>query len=355
MAEKDILSQEEIDALLHSVEPGEEAVSEGEGATQEANEVNHEVQNVPEDSAFKTTVRQNSDSPPEDEIKTVNFISQERIVRGQLPVLDKINDRVIRMFSGDIYQLAARDFEIKQEPLAIIKHHEFMSSLSNPMMMSTYRLRPLRGKALIAFDSTFVFDLVDFYFGGNSQFTSQKERTDFTATENRVMENVTKKLVENIVKAWESIIELSPMKMNEETNPQLIHISEPNEMLLVTKFNINFGQEQGMFLFALPYFMIEPIKQQLDLGATRPDDEIDPNWINSLKDELMDVELVVSATMAECQSSLGTVLAWQVGDFIPVELKDEVNMDIEGTPSFIATQGSAGDKRALKIIHKIDY
>lgn len=350
MAEKDVLSQEEIDALLHSVD----GPNAGEASAEE--EIPPEaVKDVPEDSAFKRSAETKKEDASAEEIRVLNFKTQERIVRGQLPVLDKIYDRAMRLFAGDIYQLTAKDFEIKQEPLLIIKQIDFTSSLANPSLMSTYRFRPLRGKALIAFDATFVYDLVDYYFGGNSQFLAQKDKTDFTATELRVMESVTKKLVNNLQKAWEPILEMDIMKIADETNPQLVHISEPNEMLLVTRFTINFGQEDGSFCCALPYSMIEPIKQQLDLGAARPDDEIDPNWIKSLKEELMDVSLTVSATMAETKGSLGTVMTWKEGDFIPIELKEEVTLDIEGTPSFTGTLGSAGDKRALKIINKIDY
>lgn len=93
----------------------------------------------------------------------------------------------------------------------------------------------------------------------------------------------------------------------------------------------------------------------MELGASRPDDEIDPNWINSLKEELMDVELSVSASMAETVSTLGQVMSWKVGDFVPLEINEEVTLDIEGTPSFTATLGSTNEKRALKIIKIIRY
>ena len=180
-------------------------------------------------------------------------------------------------------------------------------------MITIYKFKPLRGKGLILFDSTFVYDLVDYYFGGSTQFFAQKDKTDFTATETRVMDVVIKKLVKNLVHAWSSIIQLDIVKINDETNPQLITIAEPEAMLLVARFTMDFGKETGVFYFVLPYSMVEPIKQQLELGASRPDDEIDPNWIKSLKEELMDVELTVVASMGETQSSLGQVWLGKLG------------------------------------------
>lgn len=361
MAEKDVLSQEEIDALLESVDdPNEDETHEEQAASPKSeqkksktNKTQDSISEAGDDNASDSESVSGQHGNVEDEIKTLNFASQERIVKGQLPVLDKIYDRAIRLFATDIYNLTAKDFEITQEPLAISKHRDFMSTLPNPSLMTIYKFKPLRGKVIVLFDSTFVYDLVDYYFGGSSQFFAQKDKTDFTATELRVMELVHKKLISNLVQAWEPIMHFDIVKVNDETNPQLVHIAEPEEMLLSARFNLNFGKETGSFFIILPYSMLEPIKQQLELGASRPDDEIDPDWIKSLKEELMDVELTVSAAMSETRSSLGKVMSWQVGDFVPLELSEIVTLEIEGTPSFTATLGSANEKRALKIIKKI--
>ncbi len=328
MADKDVLSQEEIDALLENVdEDGDEAQVTADGGK----------------------------GPLDEQVQTMNFGNRERITKGQLPVLEKIYDRAKRFFAAEIYQLTGHDFDIEQEPLAVVKHSEYMASLANPSLMTTYRFKPLRGKGMVLFDSIFVYCLVDYYFGGHSQFKALTARSDFTATELKVMNNVTDKLVQNLTKAWEHVLSLHLEKVTAETNPSLIHISEPDEMLLHTKFNINFGEENGSFSLVVPFSMIEPVRQQLELGATRPDDEIDPNWIKSLKEEIMGVNLLLSSTMAEAESSLGKVYEWKTGDFIPLDKKEIVTLDVEGTPGFEVSIGTAGEKRALKIIKKISY
>ncbi|KTD03408.1 flagellar motor switch protein FliM [Fluoribacter gormanii] len=355
MADKNVLSQEEIDALLKTVgESPEEEHPEPESQTLSKEKSDHKKAKGNKKDVTNSTFEP-IEIKKENDVKTLNFTAQERIVKGKLPVLDRIYDRAVRLFASDIYNVTAKDFEIKQDPLLIIKHRDFMESLPNPSLMSIFKFKPLRGKGIILFDSTFVYDLVDYYFGGSSQFFAQKDRTDFTATELRVMEVITKKLIANLSQAWKPIIQLDITKFNDETNPQLVNIAEPEEMLLVARFSMDFGKEVGIFYFILPYSMVEPIKEQLELGASRPDDEIDPNWVKSLKEELMDVELTVSSAMAETKSTLGAVMSWQVGDFIPMEMKEIVTLDIEGTPGFTATQGTANDKRAVKIIKNISY
>ncbi len=351
MTDKNVLSQEEIDALLKTVEDSPE------GGTQapEPQETSSAKSSTKKTKGGKPVASDSSVNFEDSEVKTLNFNSQERIIKGKLPVLDRVYDRAVKLFAADIYQLTAKDFEITQNQMSFVKNREFMESLPNPILMSIYKFKPLRGKGIIMFDSTFVYDLVDYYFGGSTQFFAQKDRTDFTATELRVMESVCKKLVADLTLAWKSIIQLDITKFADETNPQLVNIAEPDEMLVVVKFSLNFGKEVGEFYFILPYSMVEPIKEQLELGAARPDDEIDPNWVKSLKEELMEVELTISAAMAQTKSTFGAVMSWQVGDFIPVEMKEVVTLDVEGTPGFTATLGTASEKRALKIIKNISY
>lgn len=341
MADKEVLSQEEIDALLNSVDTSEDA-------SEEAEEISMG------DAAPGSGGQADELDAGSDKTRVVAhyFANQARIIRGELPVLEKIHDRACRFFINDLYLLMSRELEVKQEALTVIKHKEFMGQLSNPTLISVYRFKPLRGKMLVMFDSIFVYDLVDYYFGGNIQFSPSKNRTDYTATEIRVMEIVIKKFIECIHQAWLPIIELEQQHVAEETNPQLVHLAEPEEMLLVSRFHVNFGKEVGNFAIAMPYTMVEPIKQLLEMGATRPDDEIDPNWINSLRDELMEVPLSIRAILSKTTCDLKEVMNWQKGDFIPMDIPEIVTMDIEETPAFQATVGTANDKRALKIIEK---
>jgi flagellar motor switch protein FliM len=359
MAEKDVLSQEEIDALLDAVDEPEETSLKTDATSASSTEEagakiakGEEQAEEGEGSAYAGDVEEKAAG---DGIKILKFTGQERVIKGQFPVLDKIYDRAVRLFITDIYNLTGKDFEVKQEPLLIVKHSDFMMGLPNPTLMTIYKFQPLRGKGMILFDSTFIYDLVDHYFGGNSQFYAQKNRTDYTATELRVMELVTNKLVANLTHAWTPIIALNITKHNEETNPQLVNLTEPEEMLLIARFILNFGKEEGSFYFVIPYSMVEPIKQQLELGASRSEDEIDPNWVKLFIEELMDVELTVSSAMARTEGSLENVMEWKKGDFIPIEIKDEVSLDIEGIPSFTAILGSANDKRALQILGVISY
>lgn len=334
MSEKEVLSQEEIDALLNSVDEKEEAHAQDSPAPLDAGE---------------------ADAEEEGGLKTLSFTSQERIVRGGFPVLEKIHDRAIKLFGNDIYQLLGKDLTFEQDALQIIKHKELTSTLPTPTLANIFKFRPLRGKIAILYDAEFVFSLVDNFFGGSSQFGLQQGRTDFTATELSVLSTVTEKLIRNIEAAWTPILKIEITKIGEESNPQLVHFSEPNELILITRFSTAFGKSRGSFMIAIPYSLVEPLKQRLDFGASRSDEEVDPQWLNSLREEVMDVELKLNASMQETETTVGKVLEWQVDDFIPLTMKEVVIVEIEGKPSYWGTLGRANDKRAIRITKKLNY
>lgn len=344
MSDKEILSQEEIDALLQNVDEEDQ-----QGAESSNDDVVAAKGDETEEHSSESH-KSSDDSPV-----SIDFFNQERIVRGQLPVMDRIYDRMAKRYVEEVYQMMSKEIAIEQQAMKIYKYKELIASLRIPTMVRVFRLRPLRGKAMILFDSTFVFNLVDNYFGGSSQFNSHIERMDFTPTEVRIVASFIDSLLDTIVYSWSSVLKITSQSINTETNPQLVNICEANDLMLVNRFQTKFEKPSGEFTVVLPYSMIEPIKQQLELGTGGSDEDADPNWTKSLVDELMDVELPVKSTLGETQVPLSQINEYKEGDFIPLTINETVTLDVENIPLFTAQVGSADEKSALQIINKIKY
>lgn len=135
MAANDLLSQEEIDALLHSVDDGEIETDTGAG--------------------FEA-----------DNVRTYDFTSEDRIVRGRMPTLEMINERFVRYFRISLFNFLRRSSEITLGGVQLMKFSEYAQSLLIPSNLNLVRIKPLRGKALFVLDSRLVFATVDNFFGG---------------------------------------------------------------------------------------------------------------------------------------------------------------------------------------------
>jgi len=154
VAVNDLLSQDEIDALLHGVDGGD-VDTDG-------------------DEAFDGVAR------------SFDFTSQDRIVRGRMPTLEMINERFARYFRISMFNMMRRSAEISVAGVQMLKFSEYIHSLFVPTSLNLVKVKPLRGKALCVIDPKLVFVTVDNFFGGTGRHAKIEGR-EFTPTEQRVI------------------------------------------------------------------------------------------------------------------------------------------------------------------------
>jgi len=150
MSINDLLSQDEIDALLHGVDSGAVDTVEPE--------------------------------LPPGEARPYDFASQDRIIRGRMPTLEMVNERFVRLWRIGLFNLIRRSAEISVRGIELIKFGDYLHSLYVPTNLNLVRFKPLRGTGLIVFEPTLVFAVVDNFFGGDGRYHTRIEGREFTAT-----------------------------------------------------------------------------------------------------------------------------------------------------------------------------
>ena len=325
MATNDILSQDEIDALLHGVEDGDVSTKE--------------------------------DLPP-GEARKYDFTSQERIVRGRMPTLEMINERFARYFRISLFNMLRRAAEIAVVGIRMMKFSEYVHSLYVPTSLNLVRIRPLRGTALFVIDPKLVFVLVDNFFGGEGRYYTKIEGREFTPTETRVIQMMLNAVFTNLKEAWAPVMKLDFEFQNAEVNPQFANIVSPTEVVVVSTFDVELDGGGGQLHVTMPYSMIEPIREHLDMGLQSDRSDIDQRWIRALQEEIKSAPLELSATLTETELSVGEIMALKAGDIIPVELPETVLVRSCGVPVFRGHFGVSDGLNAVKITefmkHRID-
>ncbi|MET0050633.1 MAG: flagellar motor switch protein FliM [Candidatus Thiodiazotropha sp.] len=317
MSASDLLSQEEIDALLHGVESGDVATE--------------------------------SDASAEGGTVTYDFTSQDRIVRGRLPTLEMINERFARLFRTSLFNMLRRTADLSVSSIQMQKFSEFVHSLFVPTSLNMIRVPPLRGKGLFVLDPKLVFSVVDNYFGGSGRFHTKIEGRDFTPTENRVIQLLLKNAFLDLEAAWKPVFRVSFEYSGSEVNPQFANIVSPSEVVVVTSFHVDLENGGGDFHICMPYSMVEPIRELLDAGVQSDRGERDERWERSLKEEIMGAQVELSSTLTEVQMSLRKLANLKKGDVIPIEMPEEVVVEAAEVPVFKARLGISDGNYALKI------
>lgn len=321
MAASDILSQDEIDALLNGVDNGD-VDTDGQGVEPGGTQV-------------------------------YDFTSQDRIVRGRMPTLEMINERFARNFRISLFNLLRRSPVISVEGVEMNKFGEYVHSLFMPSNLNMVKVKPLRGTALFVMNPKLVFSLVDNFFGGDGRFHTKIEGRDFTATEMRIVQKVLDSIFVDMEKAWEPVFKLSFQYVGSEINPQFANIVSPSEVVVVSSFHVDLEGGGGDLQIAMPYSMIEPIREVLDAGVQSDISDYDERWINSLREEMQLAPVVVESTLARIEVSVRDVLGMKPGDVIPLELPKTVLAKIGGVPVFRARYGVSRGQFALKVVETI--
>lgn len=313
---QDLLSQDEIDALLHGVDDGDVS-TEGELA--------------------------------EGEVGNYDLTTQDRIVRGRMPTLEMINERFARYTRISMFNLLRRTADVSVGGINIQKFGEYVHTLYVPTSLNMVKFRPLRGTALVVLDAKLVFKLVDNFFGGDGRHAKIEGR-EFTPTELRVVRMVLEQAFIDLKEAWRAVLPIEFDHINSEVNPSMANIVSPSEVVVVSTFHVELDGGGGELHITIPYSMIEPIREMLDAGLQTDSDERDDRWINSLREDIMSATVNLECDLIRDTISLRDIVGLNTGDVIPVNMLDEHIIKVNGVPLFSTEVGQSNGNLALKVV-----
>ncbi|MES0874096.1 flagellar motor switch protein FliM [Sinimarinibacterium thermocellulolyticum] len=313
----DLLSQDEIDALLHGVDSG----------------------------AVDTT----PPPPAPGEARPFDFTAQDRIVRGRMPTLEMINERFARLFRISLFNMLRRSPELTVVGVETAKFTEYTHSLYVPTNLNLIRVKPLRGTALVVFEPRLVFTVVENFFGGDGRLNTKIEGREFTPTEMRVIQLLLRQTFADMVEAWSPVMRLEFEYLNSEVNPHFANIVAPSEIVVVSKFKIELEGGGGHLHVTFPYAMIEPIRELLDAGIQSDRVEKDERWVTALRELIKDTEVELSSELARTTLSLRQLARLKPGDVIPIILPKSLDLCVERLPLFRGSFGVANGNNAIRI------
>jgi flagellar motor switch protein FliM len=317
---QDLLSQDEIDALLHGVDDGD--------------------------------IDTESDLDP-GQVKSYDLTSQDRIVRGRMPTLEMINERFARYTRISMFNLLRRTADVSVGGVQIQKFGEYVHTLYVPTSLNMVKFRPLRGTALIILDARLVFKLVDNFFGGDGRHAKIEGR-EFTPTELRVVQMVLNQGFIDLAEAWKAVFPVNFEYIHSEVNPSLANIVSPSEVVVVSTFHIELDGGGGELHITMPYSMIEPIREILDAGLQSDTDEQDERWVKALREDVLNAKVDLECDVATREITLRDIADLKNGDVIPIELPDYHVLTANGVPMFRTQLGQHNGNLALKVLEVID-
>lgn len=254
------------------------------------------------------------------EVRDVDITQWDRIVRGRVPALESINERLAGLLRLGLFQLFHRPVEVIGQPVQMVKWGDYADSLPVPTSLNLIRAEPQDSVFLLSMDADLVFEFVDAYFGGRGGGKRKPDIAAFTPTESRLTGNVVERVLVDLKEAWAAFLEMDFTHLRSESNPQFAAVAAPSDPVYLSRFDVELAGHGGEFHIVWPSALIDPIRHFVNVGSPTDRAHDKQYWVDALREDVRDATVSLRTVLAETDISLGELVDLKPGDVIPIDL-----------------------------------
>lgn len=317
----EVLSQNEIDALLNALSTGEVDVKEIE------------------------------DSSIEKKVKKYDFRNPQKIAKDQLRTLEIIHENFSRLLQTFLSGYLRAPVKVSVLTVDQYAYSEFTNAISNPAFISLIEFKPLDGQIIIDISTNIAFTIIDRLLGGDGE--KPVDIRSFTEIEITLLKNIMKRIIGLISQAWDNVIILTPSLDKIETNSQFAQIISPNETIALITMNLLIGDVEGLINICIPHIVLEPILEKLSTKL----------WFSTTKKEASDIDkeflrkriqntyVNLNVNIGSTRITIGDLLNLQEGDIVMLDdmVDSEVCINVGTQIKFYGKPGINKNKVAVQI------
>jgi flagellar motor switch protein FliM len=271
--------------------------------------------------------------------------------------LQSLHEGFGRNFGAALSALLRSIVEVKLTSVDQLTYSEFVFSLENPTCFNLLRADPLEGNLILDINPSVLYPVIDRLLGGGKE-TGPLARRPLTEIELRLVARITGLFLKELQRAWQNVVALELTVERVESNPQLVQIVPPNEVVVVVSFELTIGDIRGMMNLCIPFNSIERIGGKLTSNS----------WVSYSKSGVtaesrdrigrqLDGALVeVVVTLADSHITTADLVGLRVGDIIATnhDVAELLEVSVAGSPKFRASCGALKGRKAIQISEKIE-
>jgi flagellar motor switch protein FliM len=291
-----------------------------------------------------------------EKISPYDFKRPERVGKEQMRALQTMHEAFGRNFGAALSALLRTIVELKLTSVDQLTYSEFVFSLENPTCFNLINASPLEGQLILDINLSLLFPIIDRLLGGGSDSTPPARRP-LTEIELRLVSRITDLFCKEIKQAWENVLDLNLSIDHVESNPQLVQIVPPNEVVVLISFELAIGDARGMMNLCIPFNSIERISAQLSSNSwvSYGKKTATPENIRRISGQLSGAVVEVVVDLAETNISTSDLIGLRVGDIIATEkdIDRPLVVSVEGRPKFHAKPGAFKGRKAIQVLGPI--
>ncbi|MGF2615657.1 flagellar motor switch protein FliM [Rossellomorea vietnamensis] len=321
----EVLSQNEIDALLSALSTGEMSADD-----------------------FKK-------DEEEKKVKVYDFKRALRFSKDQIRSLTRIHENFARILTTYFSAQLRTYVQISVVSADQVPFEEFVRSVPKMTILNIFDVPPLDGHILMEVNPNIGYAMMDRVMGGKG--TGMNKIENLTEIETKIMSNLFERAFDNLRDAWSNIAEIDPMLAEFEVNPQFLQMVSPNETVVVISMNTTIGETSGMINICIPHVVLEPIIPKLSVSywMQTKAKEKDPQESENLQKRIKTAQVPVVAELGSSDITIDDFLSLDIGDVIQLNRRIDAPLVVKvgEIPKFTAQPGEQNKKLAVQIIDSL--
>ena len=317
----EVLSQNEIDALLSALNSGEISVSE-----------------IKEDKE-------------ERRVREYNFKIPNKFAREHTRTLQIMHENFSRLLQTYLQGYLRALVQIEVISVDQLTYNEFSNSMPNPSVLGIIDFAPLTGSIIMQVAPSISFAMIERVLGGIGH--AFERARGFTDIEITLIEKIMNQIIGFFKDPWKNVIDLKPKLKRIETNPQFVQIMSPNETVALITLNTKIGNIEGMFHICIPHLVIEPIIPKLSTkywysGLNK---EVTTSDLKTIERRIHTTVLPIKAVLGKTDITVRDFLGLQLGDVIPLNkaINEDLDIYVGNRLKFSGKPGLKKNKVAIKV------
>lgn len=321
----DVMSQQEIDALLSALNRGE----------LDANQIEEEEKI---------------------EVKPYDFRRPNKFSKEHLRTLQMIFEEFSRSAATFLSGYLRTMVQIEVISSEQLTYYEFNNSITNLMVLGIVDFSPLTGSIILGFYGNTAYSLIDRILGGSGQ--GDYGSRNFTEIELVLMEQIIKEMVNYLKEPWSNFLDLNPTLQKIETNAQFAQIAASNETVALLTMKIKIGKNEGYMIVCIPHIVIEPIIPKLStkFWYSTPNTKTDVRDSKSLEKKIKSTYVTLVGVLGKAELKVSDIVNLTPGDVIQLtnSVTDGVAIYVEDKKMFNGVPGKRHGKLSVKILRQYE-
>lgn len=323
----EVLSQSQIDALLSSMQSGED-------------------------------VETKTSDTPEENYRKYDFYSPKKFTKDRLKILQGVYDGYCRSITARLNSMMRTNCELTVDSIEEQRYYEFINAISDNDVLTIIGVSLPEDETentpvILHATTEMMLFMMDRMLGSvNEKAPNISYTYNYTSIELQLYESILSKLIDVMGEGWQNYLEIHFALQRVEQNPTLMQVIGIDETVVIVGLNVTVGEVNGRFSICLPGTLLTSIFNIIARSnmsdAMLPRNERDSAEI---MDSVRDSGMQIIAELGQVQLSLSDIYYLHEGDVINLaKPKDsDITLYVEGEPWFIGKLGTHKNKMAVKI------